>query len=257
MVTTIVISILLIRLDLFERNFTQIIKSQENLTARGFTTMGDLLQSYKASLVAPTQEQLSKLSRCVNLMKNTALIDLRSVEIILVGNHVEAGLPFTVENKIILPLNSLAKSDEKLAATIFHETIHLLQRYNRSLCEDLYTNYWGFVPIEITLPTFARNNPDLDDTYYSWNGNVIFTTIQNKSIKKLHYYYYDKHMKLHKGSPKDYRSYFKDIFNIEHPNEIMAELLTKILFGKRKIDTVASRSLMDWYNKHVSQETTT
>jgi hypothetical protein len=240
--------------ETFQDNFLHIIKSNENIKARGFATLEELLQKYKSSILEPTKEQMDKIQSCMELantyMKDIKFLDFHDIEVFLVQDYVEAGYPFTVERKIIMPVKNLNRSDMELATLLVHEKIHIFQRYNRKLCDDLFINYWDFLPVRVTVPSTARNNPDIGDTYYAWNYNGIniipFIVLDGNTIKSYDYHYFNKRMEIKKGLPEEYISFFDGINQKEHPNEIMAEMLANVIMYKKDYKTRSHKQLIKW-----------
>jgi hypothetical protein len=171
-------------------------------------------------------------------------------------------MPHTHHNIIILPSNwfyeiantTTNTNNNKLSSnggTLWHEIVHILQRWYPAKFNDLY-NRWNFVKVKY-LDNFkdiiARNrkNPDGLDIMWIWKYplkrlaywfGALFKTTNPSSLTDVDYLVYEVYKinkvsyKIKETPPKlissceDHYKYFNLTVNHYHPNEIVAEYMS-------------------------------
>jgi hypothetical protein len=134
-----------------------------------------------------------------------------------VTSKYEDGFPHTrlTENKVVIVLSNhtMLSFDHSLRKTLLHEKIHVYQKLF-PVETQLYINKLGFNKTLVVPAQFnVRANPDLDGYIYQKNNELYYT-------------YYSK------AKPKnitDVKTNPKNDIKLEHPFEIMAYTLEKMV----------------------------
>lgn len=158
---------------------------------------------------------------------------------ILVKNKLEFGFPHT-NSKYIFFSDSFIKKNEikKLAETIFHEMIHIYQKFNNNnYFLEKICNFFNFFKINTAFPRI-RNSISNPDTFYA--SNYVFydkdinkyfyfvLTVENNEMKRKSFEYICKQntIRLLNYIPsKELR-----FIQYEHPYEVMACVFSHTLF---------------------------
>ena len=159
----------------------------------------------------------------------------------------EQGLPHTRNNNIIaIPENF---PEERLHGTLEHEKIHIDQKKNPDKWNAFYSKHWNY-KIHDSPPSFMpsylidnkRSNPDTaNEPWCCWNNrwwSVPVYKENNVSLSQAPIKWYDqKTNQIFDKPPKEWIEFFgNDIFQLEHPHEISAVLLSGPLLNKKNID---------------------
>ena len=174
------------------------------------------------------------------------------------SNILEKNMPFTFADHILLPeifLDNLnPKKNDILIEncdTLIHECIHVIQRENQTLLDNIYPNIFNCIKINNLIISNQwkkqkMTNPDglnINWVYKYLNDYYLPMLIFKKSsrsvkqiIIKLKFangkYYTSKNfMNIYQFPP--FKKYPKNI-SLYHPNEIMAYILPKIILNTQK-----------------------
>lgn len=197
----------------------------------------------------------------------------RNWNIIKVTNLFEDGLPHTIDKYIIIPenfvqgvINLISKSHHMEAifsygSTLSHEQIHVLQRIHPNIFSNLYTQFWNYTYIsegkmspiiDNYVDKYQRLNPDgLNNNYWFQLEKhrllMVYVKLNNYSLEDVSKFglVINSHsLKVIEASPlknySKYLSYFGNIGNNYHPNELVATLLSEYImlsdyYGNSKV----------------------
>jgi hypothetical protein len=135
----------------------------------------------------------------------------------------EDGLPHTRKDIIFLSKEQLVYNDIDLTNTLIHEKLHIYQRYNKVLMQQIIKDMNYAILDMNTLnkneKELIRCNPDLD-------GNIYYDRLSNKMMI----------CKYNSTTPKNISDVEISNFSIEHPYEMMAYEIAS-LFYKENLNT--------------------
>ena len=218
----------------------------------------NVLDVYRKSIQEFTQEEKQALRWLVKYLDDKIQKILPNEWCFIKTLNIEAGMPHTRGNCIVLPVSFInetveykrnSKIPEHLGLTLIHEQVHIYQRQNPEIFEDLYVNYWQFThPKNIYAINRNRTNPDGTDIKWLYRGellpisiykanaktikdvdNVLFNGVNYKSIKNSSYERFF-------GSKNNY-----------HPNEIAAFYFEEY-FSKSNKNPLAYKQFKRWLN---------
>lgn len=171
-------------------------------------------------------------------------------KICFLSDHVENNLPHTHNDTIFLPRNFHTLAPEYRRTTLLHEQIHVFQRLNPIPTQTLFTDYWalrivGIRPHDIPKESTLRSNPDLNRLMYAHYDPVLASFVRLEQVytsttprrivdarltKVRHTE--SSNSSNHASNDTTYHDLIRDhnIRQAEHPNEVMAYLIPKLLF---------------------------
>jgi hypothetical protein len=207
-----------------------------DLQVRKSNNKNEYLKRYQLGYEPFTMEQKKKLLHIVSIINNNInkYTNFKNIKwtFVKIDTHLENSFPHTIENVIILSNNFFNGSIESQINTIIHEKVHIYQRMYPEYINILYTK-WGFRKTDININN-NRNNPDLKYNY-SYNNNLLIQLYNNDP-----YELYDSNTYLinlenndkiliNNNIIKQYDLPNISISKLEHPNEIMAEIISLYL----------------------------
>lgn len=224
--------------------FTYVTKSSDffnnmntyDLQVRKCNNKNEYLKRYQLGYEPFTIKQKNILLYIVNIVNNNInkYTNFKNIKWIFVkiNTNLENSFPHTIENVIVLSNDFFNNSINNQINTIIHEKVHIYQRMYPDYINILYTN-WGFTKTDFTLNN-NRNNPDIK-YYYSYNNNLLIQLYNNNP-----YELYDSNTYLinlenndkiliNNNIIKQYDLPNIIINKLEHPNEIMAEIVNLYL----------------------------
>jgi len=161
--------------------------------------------------------------------------------------------------KIAVPYTFLKLDDKSRLEVLLHEKIHVFQRKYPIQTHFLYTKYWYVVPYALrSYDEPLRSNPDINHIIYAYFSPYKNTYIHNVAV------YNDRVFKIKdsyvKSKPSKHitntnrehsATYYRliheyDIKQTEHPNEVMACLITDIVMNNIKHDLT-----IEWMKKYL------
>ncbi len=166
------------------------------------------------------------------------------------NSTLENGYPHTLQNVIILPSNFFMNYSIN---TIIHEKVHIYQRIYYNYTEILY-NLWGFTKVNINFDN-NRNNPDLFNNY-SYNNNLLIQLYNNNPNELYDSKPYlinlinNKKNIINKTIINDNNLPNIYINRLEHPNEIMAEMITLYITNNYNKNDKWFNNLDEWIKKY-------
>lgn len=91
------------------------------------------------------------------------------------ADYMDFHLPYTVEDVVVLPEDSMTHDRTVLATTLLHESQHIMQRANQAKFDRYYIEHWGYKqPKRLLIPERIRKdlvtNPDGLDI--NWVRNI-------------------------------------------------------------------------------------
>ena len=224
--------------------FTSVTKSSDffnnmntyDLQVRKCNNKNEYLKRYQLGYEPFTIKQKNILLYIVNIVNNNInkYTNFKNIKWIFVkiNTNLENSFPHTIENVIVLSNDFFNNSINNQINTIIHEKVHIYQRMYPDYINILYTK-WGFKKTDFTLNN-NRNNPDIK-YYYSYNNNLLIQLYNNNP-----YELYDSNTYLinlenndkiliNNNIIKQYDLPNIIINKLEHPNEIMAEIVSLYL----------------------------
>jgi hypothetical protein len=205
--------------------------------------------------------KISNISLLLNLWNsNLTNENNKKIQLILVSDDLEFGLPFTLKNYIFIPFrivytNYRLENYKRIAEILFHEKIHILQRqqiqennlftklsqqlgyifYDKQYPQFIYkSNLGNFVNNYIQNPdTFEHgvwfyNNKKTEKLYF-YILYVDKPRTSKQSIKRKSYVY-DLKLKYWSIDKTNFIPFQNKYRQYEHPYELIAELFTKMIF---------------------------
>lgn len=179
-------------------------------------------------------------------------------KIALLQMNVENNLPHTHNDVIFLPHTFLNLDNKLRSEVLFHEKIHVFQRKYPIQTHFLYTKYWSVIPYALrSYEEPFRSNPDINHIIYAY-----FSPAKNRYIHSVATYHEnankikDSYVKTeisekYTHNKQHSTTYYTlideyDIKQTEHPNEVMACLITDIIMNNVKHDLT-----IEWMKKYL------
>lgn len=207
-----------------------------DLQVRKSYNKNEYLKKYQLGYEPFTIKQKKKLLNVVNIINNNIkkYNNFKNIKWIFVkiNTNLENSFPHTIENVIILSNNFFNYSIKDQINTIIHEKVHIYQRMYPEYIDILYTN-WGFKKTDFIINN-NRNNPDLK-YYYSYNNNLLIQLYNNNPYELYDSNTYlinlenNNKILIDNNIIKQYDLPNIFISRLEHPNEIMAEIVSLYL----------------------------
>lgn len=152
--------------DFIYRDSDNYIKSLSiyDLFARKVMNTSEYIEKILSSCMDFTDNQMTKIRKCAKIAKsffNNGYIWKFS----LIDKDYEEGFPHTRKDIIFLSPNVIDNNDDELIKILIHESIHIYQRYNKSINNYLRDNNYTISRRRDTEP-LIRANPDLDEYIY-------------------------------------------------------------------------------------------
>lgn len=185
---------------------------------------------------------------------------------IKLNNIMDWGYPFTIGDYIVMPSERISMNVEVLARTLFHEQMHIIQRKEPKIFQDFFEKHWNFkkynLPDDPWINEYLVRNPDSDDFYiykitdelnllplpttydkhYRFTESAIFLTNNLKILAKGEEPYIVPLRQV-----ADYVTRFYNVKSLYHPNEIISEILTDMLFNDLSVSEIDHNSLNDLF----------
>jgi len=228
-----------------------------DLQVRKSNNKNEYLKRYQFGYEPFTIKQKNILLYIVNIVNNNInkYTNFKNIKWIFVkiNTNLENSFPHTIENVIVLSNNFFNDSINNQINTIIHEKVHIYQRMYPEYINILYTN-WGFCKTDISINN-NRNNPDIK-YYYSYNNNLLIQLYNNNP-----YELYDSNTYLinlenndkvliNNNIIKQYDLPNIYINRLEHPDEIMAEIVSLYLTNSYNNNDKWIRILEEWMLKY-------
>ena len=210
--------------------------NSSDLQVRKSNNNNEYLKKYQLGYRAFTMQQKKILENIVNIIENKIYKynNFKNIKWIFVkiDTNLENSFPHTIENVIVLSNNFFNYSFQSQISTIIHEKVHIYQRIYPEYINILY-NRWGFKKVEVDF-NYNRNNPDIK-YYYTYNNNLLIQLYNNNPLELYDSdtYFIDlennNKIIIDKNIIKQYN--LPDIYinKLEHPSEIMAEIISLYL----------------------------
>ena len=151
--------------------------------------------------------------------------------------NIENDFPHTHHDIIFLPWDFYELKSTNLIKTIIHEKIHIYQRFNPIPTLQLYIHYWELKLHSMEVEDQERCNPDINLIKFAYYNPVLDKMVYNyqkydnnpKSLSNS----FVEHIILSDQIVNNTQIYYDIIqsnkYQSEHPNEVMACLLTNII----------------------------
>lgn len=177
--------------------------------------------------------------------------------LIKISRKIEGGMPHTIYNCIILP-DSITSSIatfyqkkkyneiiEEYGLILIHEYIHVIQKLNPNIFNNLYQNYWNYSYQKVNIPNNLKNiqriNPDGLDTNWVYNKNdnskiahhvVLKKTNQLSDINIVTLKVNKDQSLTETKKDKEFKSFFCKNSQNYHPHENSACLISEYILFK-------------------------
>lgn len=238
--------------------------NQLDLVARDISSINSYKKLYKDGYKSFSDEERNILITMTNQLNNILKTKYKNIYSIpwkfaKLDFNLEKGYPHTHSDVIILSMTFFNLDNATMIETLLHEKIHIYQRLYPLYTQDLISS-WNFQLIDrIENYKDARNNPDINNFIYSQKGiDKPFIQVYNSTnpidISDSSVYYYiikskDEKQKENIVTKKDLQIP-EIVTQYEHPYEIMATLLPKIIIHKYNDNTKFTRDTYTWLNIH-------
>lgn len=237
--------------------------NQVDLIARDIGNVNSYKKLYKDGLKQFSdneKEKLSSITEQINEIlkkQNTKSKLLYSIpwKIAKIDFNIENGFPHTHGDIIIISNKFFELPQAVMVETLLHEKIHIYQRQY-----PLYTfkliSLWDFYVID-RLENYkeSRNNPDINNFVYSKKGDdkpfvQIYNSKHPNGINDSAVYYYKIMSVDEKEVEKQVEKRDLNISDVvtqyEHPYEIMATFIPKIIIHNYNDDLDFTKSTYKW-----------
>ena len=130
------------------------------------------VDAYLAALTTPTPEERLAFSRASSSSSASSKKDDPAWRIAVFDDRAEGGFPHTHGDVMCMPRSSALWDERRLAKTIAHERVHVLQRaFPARFFDAIAGSSSGRVaiasfPADSDVATRRRSNPDLDEYVY-------------------------------------------------------------------------------------------
>jgi hypothetical protein len=207
-----------------------------DLQVRKSNNKNEYLKKYQLGYQTFTMEQKNILLNIVNIIEKKIIKynNFKNIKWIFVkiNTNLENSYPHTIGNVIMLSNTFFDSSISSQINTIIHEKIHIYQRMYPEYINILYKK-WGFDKVDVNI-NYNRNNPDIK-YYYSYNNNLLIQLYTNNpsdlhdSNTYLINLENNNKILINDNIIKKYNLPNISISKLEHPNEIMAEIISLYL----------------------------
>jgi len=197
-------------------------------------------------------EQVRKENSCEPI-KSIKLNDSKTgiqYKIVLTAESCEDGMPHTINEDTIMMPESYPEN--RIAVTIEHEKIHLLQRRHPIIWESWYKRLWNYTiypepPKDFPYDLMKRRriNPDIEDKPYArwigkegtgWWSLAVFRSDYPSSLKDADTVWWnEKTGDQSKSPPPEWITFFGGPGQDEHPHEMAAQMIANGTGNKNRI----------------------
>ena len=242
----------------------------------------DMIKYYQNNIMNFTEEEKELITTVINNIERrfrNLFPLITNWRFLLLTNEADKNLPYTLFDVIVLhkfpSYFRNASYLNELEELLFHEQIHILQRYNQKKFNDFYKKHWGFIPIKQIKNKWIEEhritNPDSNDNLYirpiDENENkvtyiipqIIILNNQLEQIGIFIFYFkksnkfkliYDNN-KLIKKKLDDIskiNTFFNNINNKYCPNEIFCHSVIDIIYKNKNYDFLNYNDLVNFNN---------
>jgi hypothetical protein len=228
-----------------------------DLQVRKSNNKNEYFKKYQLGYQTFTMAQQYILLNVVNIIekKINKYNNFKNIKWVFVkiDTNLENSFPHTIENVIILSNNFFYNSTSSQINTIIHEKVHIYQRMYPEYINILYKN-WGFNKVDVDIDN-NRNNPDIK-YYYSYNNNLLIQLYTNnpRELYDSNTYLIDlennNKIIINNNIIKQYNLPDISINKLEHPNEIMAEIISLYLTNSYNNNDRWIIIVKEWMNSY-------
>jgi hypothetical protein len=230
-----------------------------DLQVRKSNNKNEYFKKYQSGYQTFTTEQKNILLNIVNIIENKIFKynNFKNIKWVFVkiDTNLENSFPHTIENVIVLSNKFFYSSTSSQINTIIHEKVHIYQRMYPEYIDILYKQ-WGFDKIGIDIDIdYNRNNPDIK-YYYSYNNNLLIQLYTNNPSELYDSNTYlidlENNIKIiiNKNIIEQYNLPDISISKLEHPNEIMAEIISLYLTNSYNKNDKWIIIVKEWMNNY-------
>ena len=209
-----------------------------------------------------TAEEINSIARKGNKCDSRKQVSLQDPKtgidytIVFCDKSCENGYPHTINKNTMMIPESHPK--ERLAITVEHEKIHLLQRRYPEIWEAWYKLMWSYtiqkspparMPKE--LVDKRRFNPDTEDKPFTcWRGRwwsvPVYISMNPGSLAETEIVWWDEETgQISKSAPPEWSDFFGQQPQDEHPHEMAAQMIANGAGNKN-----LREKLVSVYEKH-------
>ena len=225
--------------------------SPVDLMARDADSAAEYKSIYKNHVIEFTTTEKKRLTRITKAFPHLQNIQWKFAK---ASDRLENGYPHTLHDVIILPASFFQKDDDTMKTTLVHEKIHVYQRLYPEETLNLLTRL-GFSKTDPSklpeqISSMKRNNPDIQGVFH-FNNTIpvhVYKSVRPTSLadSKTILYDFKKGFVVHEDG--QFIPYY--INQKEHPYEIMAVLIPKILLGDQHNDEMFKTALK-WCQEYI------
>jgi len=228
-----------------------------DLQVRKSNNKNEYFKKYQLGYLAFTMEQKNILLNIVNIIekKINKYNNFKNIKWVFVkiDTNLENSFPHTIENVIVLSNKFFYNSTSSQINIIIHEKVHIYQRMYPEYINILYKN-WGFDKVEFDID-YNRNNPDIK-YYYSYNNNLLIQLYTNNPRELYNSNTYlinlenNNKIIINDNIIKQYNLPNISISKLEHPAEIMAEIISLYLTNSYNNNDKWIIIIKEWMDKY-------
>ncbi len=227
------------QLDLIARDISNI-NSYKKLYKDGYKDFTDVEKDLLISLTNTLNESLKQTPKLYSIPWKFAKIDF----------NLEKGFPHTHSDTIVLSNNFFALEEKSMIETLLHEKIHVYQRLYPLQTYNLISSWNISVIDRIENYKQARNNPDINNFIYAYKDKAflqIYNSDHPKDISDSTVVYYNPPDNNEKHAITKHDLNIPEVVTqFEHPYEIMATLIPKIILYNYQEPSNFMNSTMEW-----------
>jgi hypothetical protein len=222
-----------------------------DLIARNVDSSVEYKSIYRNNIFDFTTSERKRLTEITSSIGHLQYIPWKFIK---VSDKIENGYPHTLQDVIILPASFFNKDNENIKITLLHEKIHVYQRLYPKETLTLLTRL-GFNKVDIinipeSISNMRRNNPDILGTF-EYNNIIplqVYKSDRPTSLADSKTILYEFKKNIFVDDDGHFIPYY--INQKEHPYEIMAVLIPKILLGEQHKDEMFQTAIQ-WCQEYI------
>ncbi len=246
-----------------------------------------LREIYRRGVGEFTRDQKRRLRKTVAqlepvLAKHYPLVAEIPWSFLKAGGPIERSLPHTRGPHIVLS-GRATKSGSRLARLLLHEQLHVVQRRYPERFESLYTDVWGFAPMDppagdAWLRRHEMHNPDGTDYWIfpldgegeqRWIWPTLILDPETRDVRVVAFEVDRDRSRFRIRNSENGEPLFTDVRDVEpfselfpferdpyHPNEVAAEAFSKVMLEDLRSGTPSSETnaLRSWFRENLGPE---
>ncbi len=271
--------------------YFELLEPEEMMFKTGQRLEGDdqqqrdaLREIYRRGVGEFTRGQKRRLRKAVAqlepvLAKHYPLVAERPWSFLKAEGPIERSLPHTRGPHIVLSDQAI-RSGSRLARLLLHEQLHVVQRKYPERFESLYTDVWGFAPMDpptgnAWLRRHEMHNPDgtdywifpLDDEgEQRWIWPTLILDPENRDVRVVAFEVDRGRSRFRIRISENGEPLFTDVRDVEafselfpferdpyHPNEVAAEAFSRVVFEDMRsgVPSPETNVVRSWFRENL------